>query len=221
MARGRTATVACVVAAALAASVGCSREDPPPAELVDGSRARAPAVQLEAPTPQIRTTVSIVRPQQARVGSLAGRCLDAAREHAPYGYVVGRVGASGSSVTFRTSGSALVACDGSDRARTCGRAYGRIEHDRLVDPRLDLACTTASGAPLAFSWFEPRRQTAYVAVRQPGYTEVYRVAGHVPVRISTPTGISAPDSSAAFDVSEHDATGALLRRSTIVARVAG
>ena len=221
MARRRSATLPCLLATALAAGVGCSREDRPPDELVDGSRARAPAVQLEAPTPQIRTKVSIDRPQQARVGSLAGRCLDAAREHAPTGLVVGRIGASGSSVTFRTSASALVACDGSDRGRPCGRAYGRIEHDRLVDPRLDLACTTAAGAPLAFAWFEPSRRTAYVAVRQPGYTEVYRVAGHVPVRISTPTDISTRDSSATFDVSEHDATGVLLRSSTIIARVAG
>jgi hypothetical protein len=220
VARARTATVACLLATIVAAA-GCSREDRPPAELVDGTRARAPAVQLDAPKPQIRTKVSILRPHHARVGSPARRCLDAAREHAPNDVVVVRVGASGSSVTFRTSGSALVACDATDRARSCGQAYGRVEHDRLLDPRLDLACTTASGAPLAFAWFEPSRRTAYVAVRQHGFAEVYRVAGHVPVRISTATGISIPDSSATFDVSEHDATGTLLRASTIAAHVAG
>jgi len=74
---------------------------------------------------------------------------------------------------------------------------------------------------LAFAWFEPDRQTAYVAVRQNGYVEVYRVAGGVPARVSTPSHISTADSSATFDVSEHDTTGALLRTSTIVARVAG
>lgn len=219
MARSRAATVAFLLAT-VAVSVGCSREDRPPPRLVDGSRARAPNVRLDAPRPQIRTKLSIVRPRQAQVGGLPRRCLDSAREHAPRGAVVVRVGASGSSVTFRTSGRALVACD-SDGAGTCGRAYGRVERGRLLDPRLDLACTAASEAPLAFAWFEPNSETAYVAVRQPGYTEVYRVTGHAPVRISTTTGISIRESSATFDVSEHDATGALLRRSTIVARVAG
>jgi hypothetical protein len=221
VARNRLATVACLLATVAASGVGCSREDRPPTELVDGSRARAPAVQLEAPTPQIRTKVSVAAPPQVPARSAGRRCLDAAREHAPSGFVVVRVGVSGSSVTFRTSGRALVACDGSDRAHTCGRAYGRVQHGRLLDPRLDLACTTASGAPLAFAWYEPSRRTAYVAVRQPGYTEVYRVAGRVPVRISSPTRISTADAIATFDVSEHDATGALVRTSTVSARVAG
>ena len=221
MGRDGPATVACLVTIAGALGVGCSREDRPPTELVDGSRARAPTVQLDAPTPQIATKVSTVRPYSARAGAVARHCLDTARDHAPTEVVVVRVGASGSSVTFRTSGGALVACDGSDGDPACGRAYGKVQHDRLLDPRLDLVCTTASGARLAFAWFEPSRETVYVAVRQPGYTEVYRVAGDAPVRISTPSGISIPESSATFDVSEHDATGSLLRTSTIVARVAG
>ena len=139
----------------------------------------------------------------------------------PSGPLVVRIGVRGMSVTFPTAaGRALVACDGG-RAEWCGRAYGRLEHGRLHDPRLDLACMTAAGDPLAFGWFEPGRGTAYVAVRQPGYVEAYRVAGAVPVRISTTTGISARNSSATFDVSEHSRRGALLRRSTFVARVAG
>jgi len=200
---------------------GCSHENRPPLELVDGSRARAPAVHLEAPTPQILTKVSVRRPPRVQAGSLAAGCRDTAREHAPNGRIVVRVGASGSTATFRTSGSALLACDGSGPGHICGRAYGRTKRDRLLDPRLDLACKTAAGAPLAFAWFEPGRQTAYVAVRQNGYVEVYRVAGGVPVRVSTPSHISTSDSSATFEVSEHDTTGALLRTSTIVARVAG
>jgi hypothetical protein len=80
---------------------------------------------------------------------------------------------------------------------------------------------TSAGRPVAFAWFEPGRGTAYLAVRQPGYVEAYRVTGGVPVRITTTSAISATDSSATFDLSEHDRRGALLRRSTFVARVAG
>ncbi len=108
-----------------------------------------------------------------------------------------------------------------DHASWCGRAYGRLVRSRLQDPRLDLACTTLSGGPLAFAWFEPGRHTAYVAVRQPGYVEVYPVAGRAPIRITTTTGISVAGSSATFEISEHDRGGALLRSSTLEARIAG
>jgi hypothetical protein len=207
---------------ALVAGIGaCSGERHPPAELVDGSRATPPSVPLDAPTPQILTKVSVVEPRRQPAGTAAGRCLAAARDHAPSGRLVLRIGASGMSVTFPTAaGRALVACDGG-RAEWCGRAYGRLEHGRLHDPRLDLACVSEAGAPLAFAWFEPGRGTAYVAVRRPGYVEAYRVAGAAAVRISTTSGISATNWSATFDVSEHGPRGALLRRSTFVARIAG
>jgi hypothetical protein len=92
----------------------------------------------------------------------------------------------------------------------------------LRDPRLDLAgCTTAEGDPVAFAWIEPSRDASFVAVRQRGYVEVYPVAGRLPVRVATTSGISLAESRATFEVSEHDATGALLRRSSVEARVAG
>lgn len=216
-----TGTVASLLVALVAGIGACSGERHPPAELVDGTRATPPSVTLDAPTPQILTKVSIVQPPRQRAGTAAGRCLAAGRDHAPSGRLVVRIGVSGMSVTFPTAaGRALVACDGG-RAEWCGRAYGRLEHGRLHDPRLDLACMSAAGAPLAFAWFAPGRGAAYVAVRQPGYVEAYRVAGAAPVRINTTSGISATNSSATFVVSEHGSRGALLRRSTFVARVAG
>jgi hypothetical protein len=216
-----TGIVVWLLVALVAGGGACSSEHQPPTELVDGSRTTPPPFSLDAPTPQIQTKVAVVQPLRRRAGTATGPCLAAARDHAPSGPLVARIGVSGLSVTFPTaSGRALVACD-SGRAEWCGRAYGRLEHGRLHDPRLDLACTTAEGAPLAFGWFEPGRGTVYVAVRQPGYVEAYRVAGRAPVRISTTSGISATNSSATFDVSEHDRRGALLRRSTFVARVAG
>ena len=104
----------------------------------------------------------------------------------------------------------------------CGRAYARLEAGRLPDPRLDLAgCATTTGDTVAFAWFEPGPHTSFVAVRQRGYVEVYPVVAHVPVRISTTANISTQESRATFEVSEHDASGALLRSSILEARAAG
>jgi hypothetical protein len=207
---------------------GCSSEsDRPPERLVDGTTAQAPPVRLDAPNPQILTEVASIGAEGAPEGTAAGECLRAARQHEARGPVVVRTGASGISVTFgAASGRALVACDGdhaiqSDDRSWCGRAYGRLEGGRLLDPRLDLAgCRTSTGDTVAFAWLVPGRRTAYVAVRQTGYTEVYPVAGRVPVRVTTDD--TAPDRSAAtFEVSEHATSGALLRSSTLEVQVAG
>lgn len=221
----RTSTIVLLVPLLVVAAGGCTGESHPPGELVDGTRAEAPAVPLAAPTPQVLTKASVVSTQNAGVGTAAGRCLAALREHTPSGSAVVRIGTSGVSVTVRTaSGRALVACDGTDPTGVswCGRAYGRLERGRLHDPRLDLVgCASPAGNPVAFAWFEAGRDTSYVAVRQRGFVEVYPAAGGVPIRISTTTGISPEDSSAAFEVSEHDRGGALLRSSTFETRVAG
>jgi len=220
--------VALVGVAVVVGFAACSSEsDRPPAQLVDGTKSKAPRVHLEAPSPQILTDVVAIEATEAPAGTAAGKCLRAAREHDAQGPVVVRTGAAGVSVTFRTaSGRALVACDASRAVRAedrswCGRAYGRLERGHLLDPRLDVAgCRTSTGDTIAFAWFTPRPDAAYVAVRQKGYTEVYPVARRLPVRVTT--GDIAPDhSGATFEISEHAASGALLRRSTLEARVAG
>jgi len=142
--------------------------------------------------------------------------------------IVRRVGVDGASVTYRTaSGRNLVACDGtavsSEHDRTwCGLALARVRDERLLDPRLDLAsCTTPSGDSVAFAWVEPGPRTRYVAVRRHGFVEVYPLIAGLPVRLAATSGIDLDTSSASFDVSEHDATGQLLRSYTLRARVAG
>lgn len=207
---------------------GCSRDGGPPTRLVDGSRAGAPPVEFDAPKPQIVTKASAVLASRLRPGSPAQRCVAMSHPHSASGAVVVRVGTTGLSVTFRAaSGRALVGCDDTaSRASVappfCGRAYGRLEAGRLPDPRLDLAgCATATGDTVAFAWFEPGPRTSFVAVRQHGYVEIYRVVGRVPVRISTTANISTEESRATFEVSEHDASGALLRTTTLEARAAG
>jgi hypothetical protein len=220
--------VALVGVAVVVAMAGCSSgTDRPPGRLVDGTTSKAPSVRLDAPNPQILTAVASIEAKEALAGTAAGECLRAAREHPASDPVVVRTGVAGISATFTTaSGRALVACDGDHALRAentswCGRAYGRLARGRLLDPRLDLAgCRTSAGDTIAFAWFTPGRDTAYVAVQQKGYTEVYPVARRLPVRVTTDH--IAPDrSGATFEMSEHGPSGALLRSSTLEARVAG
>lgn len=220
--------VALAALAALASSAGCtSAHNPPPSQLVDGTKARVPPVRLDAPMPQILTTVASTRADDLVAGGAADECLRVAREHEAAGPIVVRTGISGLSVTFGTaSGRALVACDASHAISAsdtswCGRAYGRLEGGRLLDPRLDVVgCTTPTGDVIAFAWIVPARATAYLAVGLDGYTEVYPTADGLPVRVTS--GSVSPDrSGASFDVFEHSANGTLLRSSTIDVRVAG
>ncbi len=74
---------------------------------------------------------------------------------------------------------------------------------------------------MGFVWVEPSPGTRFVAVAQPEYTEVYDVAGELPVRVATTSGVDAETSSAVFDISEHDASGRLLRTYELRAQVAG
>ena len=220
--------VALVWIAVVAGMAGCSSESGrPPAQLVDGTKAGAPSIRFDAPTPQILTEVASIGATEALAGTAAGECVRAAREHEAVGPVVVRTSASGISVTFRTaSGRALVACDGDHAVRAddtawCGRAYGRFEGGAVLDPRLDLAgCRTSTGDTIAFAWFTPGPDTAHVAVRLKGYTEVYPVSGHLPVRV-TSDDIAPDRSGATFEISEHAMNGAVLRSTTLEARVAG
>ena len=120
----------------------------------------------------------------------------------------------------------LIACDraaavGEGRDVWCGIAVGRLERGRLQDPRLDLAgCRTAAADPVAFAWVEPGRATRYVTVDQPGFTEVYRVASGLPVRVTTTADIDQK-ARASFRITEHDGDGNFVRAYTLDARVAG
>jgi len=210
-------------------AAGCAGDEQPPAQLIDGTPARRPsAVTLEdIANDQIATTIKVVDARRVAPATRAARCLRRARDHAAAGPVVARVGVNGESITFRdSSGRSLIACDraaASGEGRVwCGIALGRLENGRLLDPRLDLAgCRTAAADPVAFAWVEPGRATRYVTVRQPGFTEVYRVASGLPVRISTTSGIDREMSRASFQITEHDGEGRLLRAYTLDASVSG
>ena len=224
---GFRASHACALMAACAAA-GCSSEaKAPPTRLLNGARATPPPVRMDAPSPQIMTAVSTIAARRAASRAPAGDCARIASGQPPTGPVVVRTGTVGMSVSFRTSsGRALYACDASapttaGRTSFCGSAYGRLEHGRLHDPRLDLAaCRTAEGDGIGFAWVEPRPKAAYVAVRQNGYTEVYPVRSATAVRVTT-LDVDPDASGATFELSEHAADGTLIRESTLKARVAG
>ena len=212
------------------AAAACAGAEKPPAQLIDGTPAERPStVTLEGiAKEQIATTVNVVDARRVASTTRAAQCLRRARDHAAIGPVVTRVGVNGESVTFRSSsGQSLIACDraavaSEGRDVWCGIAVGRLEHGRLQDPRLDLAgCRTTAADPVAFAWVEPARAAHYVTVGQPRFTEVYRVASGVPVRVTTTSGIDQERSRASFRITEHDGDGRLLRAYTLAVRVAG
>ena len=228
MVRRRLVARSALVALPCALTVAACRDEAP-TQLANGSPARASPVVLERiDEPTVETDVEVIALAAVSTHSALARCLGRLTTDAPITQVVVRTGVLGRSVTVGTrSRRALYACDGrsargSDAGLWCGTAYGRLEHGRLLDPRLDLsACTGPTARPLAFAWTETRSDARYVAVRQPGYVEVYPVRGHFPVRIATTTGIDVAGSRASFEISEHDARGRLLRAYELEARVAG
>jgi hypothetical protein len=207
-------------------SAGCGARPHPPTELMDGSAAIAPPVDLEH-TAAILTKAQVVATSRIAPGSRPASCLSgAARDAIPTAIAVVRIGVATETVTFKARG-AVVGCDNSrgpreNNRRWCGGAYGRLYRGRLRDPRLDIAgCKTLGGDPVAFAWVEPGPAARYVTVEQRGYAEVYEVVRRLPVRISTFDGIESDPLGATFDVSEHDAAGTLIRSYRLDARPAG
>jgi hypothetical protein len=129
------------------------------------------------------------------------------------------------SLTYRTQdGRSLASCDSIgvriEGRRWCGAATGTLYAGRLRDPRLVL-CQPGSGRPVGFIWVTPVRRARWIGVVTRGGTELYRVAADLPVRVSTDSNVRISGSRATFVVREYAAGGLVLRRRTIVARVAG
>jgi hypothetical protein len=74
---------------------------------------------------------------------------------------------------------------------------------------------------VAFAWVKPRRSARYVVVDQRDYFEAYEVGADLPVRVASPAGIRSEPLGATFEISEHDASGTLLRRYRLTATPAG
>jgi hypothetical protein len=196
---------------------------------MDGSRARALSVELEGIAgAAILTAVSVTNVAAVEAGSASADCLNYPSASAPAaGPVVARVGVTSESVTYRAAGRrGLDGCDNGpgrreENRRWCGGAYGTLYHGRLRDPRLTIGCVTEDDEPMGFIWVEPSPAARYVVVEQPGYAEVYRVAGDLPVRVATTSRVEIEGSHATFELSEHDTKGRLLRQYRLHAAVAG
>lgn len=208
-------------------STACKSEGSVPTTLMDGSRPSPPSVELEGVSdPIVLTKANIVRAEEVQAGSRAAACLrEAATNAHPEGSIVERIGANSETVTLRDE-SGLHACDDSpgpreSNRRWCGGSFGALRDGHLLDPRLSISCKTRDGGLMGFVWIEPGPGTQYVAVAQQTFSEVYEVAGGLPIRVATTRDVEIEGSRAGFDISEHDASGTLLRRYRLESAVAG
>lgn len=210
------------------ALVACAGDDETPTRLMDGSTPEALPVKLQnvAENDVALTSVKVTDFADVVPGSPIAECLRQSSTPVS-GQVVERIGVVSSSVTSRAKdGRAIAGCDNTSGPREedrpwCGGAYGQLHNGRLRDPRLDIGCLTEDDDMVGFVWVHPRARARYVSVDQPEYLEVYEVAGDLPVRVSTRSGVQVEGSRATFDLLEHDGDGRLLRRYRLEAAVAG
>ena len=217
-----------VLAVAAAFASACAGDDSAPDRLMDGTRATAPPVELVGlEDPAVSTKVRVVPPLKRARASRSQSCLrDRSWGVRPEGSSVERVGVASESVTFEEeSHRAVFGCSNSpgpreENRRWCGSAYGHLYGGRLRDSRLDILCGTEE-EPVGFVWVHPAPSARYVSVEQPGFIEVYEVAGDLPVRVATVSGVEYERFRAKFDLLEHDADGRLIRKYRLEAAVAG
>ena len=152
-------------------------------------------------------------------------CLRVFSELAPSAStrVVERAGILGRSVTVADPHTPwLYGCDAGVRSPArCGSAVGAWRGGRLNDPRLDVLCDDPKGKHLGAAWVVPLRRTRWIAVRERDFTEIYPVAGRLPVRIWTRDGVRYERSSADFEVTQFAADGTRLAHEKLHTAVAG
>jgi hypothetical protein len=206
-------------------ATACTADDPSqPKALSDGSPARPPPAELQGiERPVLATRVRIASLSALRPGSATADC--AAPNRVATGVAVERIDVRGRSVTYVAANDRdAYACDTVENSMReeswCGRAFGRLVGGRLRDPRLSLGCEDEAGEPVAFAWVQPAAGAVYVAIAHAGYSEAYRVAGGMPVRVSA-HDVDVATSSARFDVSEHRRDGERLRAYELEAVVSG
>jgi hypothetical protein len=216
----REALLAPLCALALPAVAAASGLSPP--RLIDGSKPPAvPKVLGAEGRSFVMTKVRVVPAKQ--INRLVAAC--ARFQRLPAGTaVVERVGVNGRSITFRKPGSGIEGCDRNPKARPiqtpwCGGAAWTLRHGRLSDPRLDVCFDRESRPVVAFGWINPVARAKWIVIDQPGYREVYPVAGRLPVRVSTTSEIGGRQ-GAVFRMAQYDGQGVLLVRRKVVAAIA-
>ena len=219
----------CLLLAATTALSSCDGNGvQAPRKLMDGSPVREVPVELEGVDGPTALTKVLSHTTTDEPGTASWTCLHGrSRGVDATGPSIERVGVSSESVTVReSSGRSVFGCDNSlgsreEDRRWCGIAHGLLYSGHLRDPRLSIGCQTRDETPMGFVWVEPEPSAAYLVVEQPGYAEVYAVAGELPVRVATTTGVEIEGSRASFDLREHAGDGRLLRAYRLEAAVAG
>lgn len=200
--------------------------------LADGSELSPKLVDGSTP-PQVPRVLRVygkaLRMTRFRAGRV--RAFRALLSHCPEGRqaarrdpVVERVGYRGRSITFLPSRTSIAGCDRVPGARVfigpwCGIAGWNFVNGRVSNPRLTVCYGSSNRAVAAFGWINPVRHARWIVVDQPGYKEVYRVAGVLPVRVSTESGIGRLG-GATFRFAQYDDRGVLLVRKVVVAAIA-
>jgi len=205
----------------LAGLAGASRSAIP-RRLIDGSRpAPVPRALRAHGGTFVMTKLRVEKVKDAR--GLVSTCPSAAR-HASSRPLAERIGANGRDITFLLSSREIAGCDRSPRARAlygpwCGRAGWTVYGGRVSDPRLTV-CARSNGTPVvAFGWINPVRHARWIVVDQPGFREVYPVAGRLPVRVATVSGIETARGTV-FRTTQYDARGGVLAKRTVIAVIA-
>jgi len=191
-----------------------------PRHLIEGSRPPSvPKVLRDQGTGFLMTRVHVLKAKQIRRLLLAcARDRRALSETV----VVQRIGVNGRTITFRTLDGGVEGCDRNPGARPvqnpwCGGSAWILRNGRVSDARLDI-CYARNGKPVvAFGWINALRAAKWIVVEQPGFREVYPVAAHLPVRVSTVSEIGSPTT---FRTAQYDKHGVLLVRKVVKAAIA-
>jgi hypothetical protein len=201
----------------------------PPVQLVDGSS--PPSVPLalrKLDRPVVMTRVRVALPRELD-RSLLRSCL---HQHIPATLaaaerIVERIGVTAESVTFRGRPAGWIrGCDASAGPTEtggpwCGGPIGRLRPDGLLyDPRLNILCRDADGRQIGFTWIDRLPGARYVAVAGHGYTEIYKTAAALPLRVTTDE-VHVEGSSATFLITQYAADGSRLSQERVRATVAG
>jgi hypothetical protein len=221
--------VVSMIALAIVVSAGCADDGATPDRLLDGSETEAPPVELQGvDEPAVLTKVNVVQPSAQDDKERSASCLRDHETLRPRGASAERITVHSETVTFEeSSGRAIFGCDDSPGTREgdrrwCGGAYGQLYAGELRDPRLNIGgCRTADEESIAFVWVQPDATARYIAVPQSGFTEVYESAGRLPIRVATTSGFIPDPLGVTIDMTEHDASGKLLRSRRVDAVPAG
>lgn len=217
--RRRGALLAPLVLLVLPGVVGAA-SSASPHRLIDGSATPAVPKVLRAQDPTfVMTRVRVTTARRLR--RLVAAC--GGGERAPKStVVVERIGVNGRTITFRLPGPEVAGCDRNPKARLiqnpwCGGSGWTLAHGRVSDARLDICSDRRGRAVVAFGWINAVPRARWIVVDQPGFREVYSVAGRLPVRVSTVSGIGSPTT---FRTAQYDKRGVLLARKVVKVSIA-